>query len=309
MTATGPAGGSLIVYTTGVAKVIETYLKIPTAPQACSSSLEACTVMLKGEAQLAGISGAEMLYGTLNKAPLPSNANTILRGILFGEYKSDAQWVVRVDSGINSIADLKGKKVMCSRPGQALFEDNWRATLEAYGLKETDIVAMPALASADQAQALKEGRVDAVFLQGFIPVPQLLEVSMSVPLKVLSLDDKAISHIISKCPWLIPQTAPAGGYKGQDKDAKITTALAPITARKDLPDDLVYAIAKAVDEHIADLQAVHQSFKSWNIKGLANNPYGPYHAGAFRYFNEKGILSQDSVNKHKQYLSQIGQSS
>ena len=307
MTITTPsAGASISVYGTAVAKIIETKLKIATAPLNTSGSLEAAVAMIKGDAQLTATSGAEVIYAIQNKAPLPAGSAGIMRGLFWGEYGSDTTFVVRADSNINSIADLKGKRVMASRPGQALYEDNWRATLEAYGMTEKDITLMPALGQAEAAQALKEGRADCIFQASATPAPAYVELANATPIRIVSLSDAAVKNVLDKLPWTMKKVIPAGAYKGMDKEAVITTALAGTMVRKDLPDDLVYAIAKAVDENIGELTSVHPSFKTWTIKGLANTPYGIYHAGAFKYFSEKGYLLPESIAKHKAFLTQVG---
>jgi len=262
--------------------------------------------MVKGDSQLSSISGAEVVYALQKKAPLPPGSDAIIRGLFWGEYESDTTFVVRADSNLNSIADLKGKRVMASRPGQALYEDNWRATLEAYGMTEKDITLMPALGQAEAAQALKEGRADCIFQASATPAPAYVELANAVPIRIISLSDAAVKNVLDKLPWTKKKVVPAGAYKGMDKEAVITTALAGTMVRKDLPDDLVYAIAKAVDENIGELTSVHPSFKTWTIKGLANTPYGIYHAGAFKYFSEKGYLLPESIAKHKAFLTQVG---
>jgi uncharacterized protein len=307
MTITCPAAGSsMAVYSTGVAKIIENYLKIPTAPQACSGSMEAAMVMVKGSAQFAGCSGAEVIYATLDKAPFPKGTSDIMRGLFFGAYMAENTFTVRADSGINSIKDLKGKRVMCYRPGQAMYEDNWRATLEAYGMTEKDIIVMPALDIANAAQALKEGRTDAAFHTSMTPAPGYLETDNSHPLKVLPLTDEAIQHVMKKCAWTGPYLVHKGAFKGQATDAKIITTHSGIAVRKDLPDDLVYAICKAVDEHISEIQAIHPGFKNWTMKEMANSPYGIYHAGALKYFQDKNLLDKESLDIHKDYLTKAG---
>ena len=52
---------------------------------------------------------------------------------------------------------------------------------------------------------------------------------------------------------------------------------------------------------------MHKAFGEWTIEGLVNKPYCPYHAGAFKYYTEKGLLTDESIAKHKSLLSQIGQ--
>ena len=266
-------------------------------------------VMVKGDAQLCGATGPEIVYACREIEPFAKGDSEILRGLFFGEYKSTCHWVVRADSDIKTIPDLKDKRCMFNRPGQALYEDNWRAILEAYGMSEKDIVLMPALKQGDAVTALKEGKADAFFHHSSAPMPAMMEAEITTPFRLLPLSEEAIDHLLEKLPWTARQTIPANTYKGQTEEVKWTYSQAGIFVRKDLPDDLVYDIAKAVDEHIADLQAVKKDFAKWEFKNLVNNPYGPYHAGVYKYCTEKGYLTPESIKMHENWLKELGQES
>lgn len=264
-------------------------------------------MLIKGDAHLAGSAGSDVIYAVREQEPFKKGSSTAIRGLFFGDYGSTCNWIVRADSKLYTIPDLKGKRCMFDRPGHALYQDNWAAVLQAYGMTEKDIILMPALGQRDAAIALKEGRCDAFFHHGSAPLPGVLEIEPTTPVRPLPLSDEAIANLLKKCPWVMVEILKAGTYKGQEKDIKWTAALAGTMVRKDLPDDLVYAIAKAVDEHIGELRVMHPAFKNYTIKGLANDPYGPYHAGAFKYYTEKGYLTAESIVKHKAFLSEIGQ--
>jgi hypothetical protein len=301
-------GASVTVYGTAVAAIVEKYLKIPTAPENTSSTVEMTMLMLQGKSHLATNNAPNAGYIMKNAPPWPADANKIYRGLTFGAYESQDQWLVRADSPINSFSDLKGKKGMVDRVGEPAFEDLWPIILETYGVAKKDFTATPDLSIPNQATALKENRTDVIMFYGAAPVPQVVELSQTVPIRLLSHTDAGLKTVLSKLSWVAaPHTIKAGTYKGQDKDVLTLKFFLGVCVRKDVPDDLVYAIAKTLDEHIAELQATHASFKTWTMKDLANSPYGPYHAGAYKYYTEKGLLTQESIDKHKAFLQQIGQ--
>ncbi len=266
-------------------------------------------VMVKGDAQLTGTGGASAVYGLREAEPFPKGSSNILRGLFFGEYKSTCHWVVRADSDIYTIPDLKGKRAMFDRPGQALYQDNWPAVLEAYGMTRDDLVIMPALRQSDAVKALVEGRADAFFHHSAAPMSAMVEAELTTPFRLLPLSDKAIDHLLKEVPWTMVQIIPAGTYKGQTEDMKWTASKAGIMIRKDLPDALVYDIAQAVDLHIDELRGVHRAFKDWTFKGLVNNAFGPYHAGAYKYYRDRGYLTPESIATHEYWLKEIGQKS
>ena len=198
---------------------------------------------------------------------------------------------------------------MFDRPGQALYQDNWPVILKAYGLTKDDITLMPALKQADAVTALKEGRADAFFHHSAAPMAAMVEAELTTPFRILPLSDDAIALLLKEVPWTARQTIPAGTYKGQTEDVKWTYSKAGIMVRKDLPDALVYDIVQAVDLHMDEIKGVHKAFKDWTFKGLVNDAFGPYHAGAYKYYMGKGILTPESINTHEYWLKEIGQSS
>lgn len=306
--ATPPAGSSLSVYGIGVAKIIETTLKITTGPENANGGLEAALLLIRGHAQLAATPGCEATYAINDRDPFPKGSSKIMRGITFGEYNSVAHWMARVDSGIRSIKDLKGKRVMCLRPGQASYEDNWRATIEAYGMKPDDIVAKPALGQRDAAVALKEGKADAFFHYSSDPGPAFIETDLVTPLRCIPLTQEAYKKVEEKLGWIGSYVVKAGTYRGQTEDALQTMLPAGIMIRSEMPDDLVYSIAKAIHENTKELTALHSSFSKWTIEGLVNGQVTcPYHAGALKYYKEKGLVTEKSLKKHNELLAKIGQ--
>ena len=304
---TTPAGSTLSVYGIGVAKIIESALKISTSPELCGGSLPAMMLFVKGDGELAVVNSVEMVSAYYEEAPFRKGASAVTRGVLFGEYAAIGHWVTRADSNIKSIPDLKGKRVMCRRPNQALYECNWKATLEAYGLSEKNVTIMPALGHGDATAALKEKRVDAFFHFSAIPGPAFVELDNSTPIRILPLSEEALKHVSEKCLGVSASTIPAGTYKTQTQAVRATKTDSGLLARADLPDDLVYAIAKAMHENLDQFKAIHPSFKNWTIKGLVNGASTPYHAGAYKYFMEQGLLTEESIAKHKAMLGKTGQ--
>jgi len=158
-------------------------------------------------------------------------------------------------------------------------------------------------------RALVEGKADAFFHHSSAPMPAMMEAELTTPFRLLPLDEKAIDHLLDKLPWTARQTIPANTYKGQTEEVKWTYSQAGVFVRKDLPDGLVYDIAQAVDQNMPELRAVKKDFFNWQFKNLVNGPYGPYHAGAFKYYMDRGYLTPESVKKHEAWLKEIGQES
>lgn len=302
-------GSSITVYGTAVAATIEKHLKIPCAPENTASTMEMTMLMLKGSSQLATNNAPNSAYIMKNAPPWPSNGSKLFRGLTFGCYETLNQWLVRGDSSINSFSDLKGKRIMAARQGEVTFEDVWNAVLEVYGVPKKEATVMPELGIGNQATAIKEGRADVIMFYGAAPVPQIVELQQSVPIRLLSHTDAGLKATLGKFVWTArPHTIKAGTYKDQDKDVLTFKFNLGVGVRSDVPDDMVYAIAKTLDENFEEFKAAHAFFKNWTMKELANYPYAPYHAGAYKYYMEKGYLTKESIDQHNAFLKQIGES-
>jgi TRAP transporter TAXI family solute receptor len=302
---TPSVGGALQIYGAAVANIVEKYTKVVVSPQPTAGGTEAIELMLKDESQMCATNGYNELASYTGLAPFSKNPQ-ITRGFT-GGYNSYAHFIVRADSNIKSIADLKGKRVMFNRPGEPIFNDLYPAALEAYGLKVTDVTVMPALGYAESANALKEGTADATLQYSGIPSPQFLELDKSVPVRILPIDAAKQPEILKKCPFLIVDTLKGNVYKGTPTDIPILYVPAWVAIRADMPDDFAYNAAKAVFTNIADLQASHAMFKPWTPKNLAENPMIPYHAGVLKYLKEAGIVTPEWEKKSNDMLAAQGQ--
>jgi hypothetical protein len=80
-----------------------------------------------------------------------------------------------------------------------------------------------------------------------------------------------------------------------------------VRVRKDVPNSMVYEMAKAIHENLAELTVIHPAFKRWTPEMLANGPFVPYHPGALKYYQDAGLITPESLAKHKELLLQSHQ--
>jgi len=230
-----------------------------------------------------------------------------MRGLVFGGYETHCQWTTLKSSGIKTFEDIKGKRALCVREGDDIFVDVWPAYLKVNGMTKDDITAMPELGLKNQGTALKEGRGDVGMHYGAAPVPKIVELNTTHPIEQLSLTPETQKALLDTLPWIaLPHTIKAGTYKGVEHDTLTIKFTMPHIVRAELPDSLVYDMAQALDRNLHELRAIHPAFKNWTIEAMANNPYCAYHAGAFKYFTDKGILTPESIEMHKEFLAAIG---
>ena len=195
--------------------------------------------------------------------------------------------ITKAGSGIESIADLKGKKISVPTIGNTAYFQAV-AILEQYGITQKDLQAVPML-YAEAADALKDGSLDAIFIAGGIPQAAVTDLDTTSDIKFLTIEPERTESILKAYPYWGLYTIPAGTYKHMDKDTVIMTATVTIAANTDLDDDLVYDIAKTLNESVDELTVIHQDGRNWNAENtlkVIDQGIVPVHPGAMRYYNE-----------------------
>ena len=223
-------------------------------------------------------------------APLKS-----LRYMCGGHY-SIGQLVVRADSNIKTIADLKGKKVAFGTVGSGTRHYVGRGLLRLAGLDMEDI-QMVALNQDQGGDALADGSVDAAMFSGGIPVPGLMNLAMTKDVRILPVPDGSVEKMKKEDPSTGAAmkyfTVPAGTYKGQTKDILTAGFITGFVVREDIPEETVYKILKTIDEYRSELVEIHPSGAEYTLETLASGGAIPFHPGSLRFFKEKGITVEN----------------
>ena len=208
-------------------------------------------------------------------------------GAVFTIYPELVHVVVTKASGVKSVRDLRGRKVVLGPPGSGT-EANALQILEAYGLQESDLKAerIDAAAAADQ---LKDGRVDAVFFTTGLGSAVIVDSFISGKVAMVPVDGAEADALKKRYPFYTSVKVPANTYKDQG-EASTVAVMAMMVARSDLPEDLVYRFTKAIFDDLKQFHEAHSAAKSLTLEtALAGNPI-PLHPGAGRFYKEKGIL-------------------
>ncbi len=193
--------------------------------------------------------------------------------------------IVTCDPSIKTVADLKGKNVSIGDSGSGVYY-NAIDVLGAYGLTEQDI--KPTYQGfGDSAEALKDGAIDAAFVVAGAPTTAITELSSAKDTYLVSLDQEHIDALIAKSPYYSAYTIPADTY-GMDSDTTTVAVGAVVIARDDVSEDDVYNFCSGVFDNIDAITAVHAKGGELSLDFAASVTSVPYHAGAAKYFAEKG---------------------
>ncbi|HPX96544.1 MAG TPA: TAXI family TRAP transporter solute-binding subunit, partial [Thermotogota bacterium] len=190
--------------------------------------------------------------------------------------------------GINTIADLKGKRVSVGDAGSGV-EANTIQILEAYGMTFKDINVQN-LSFAESASALKDRKIDAFFVTAGIPTTAIVELASTNAVKVLPVDVEKASTLINNFPFYVNYIIPANTYKNQTEPVNTVAVKATFIVRADLPLDTVYNITKAIFEGQAEIAEAHAKGKEFNLQEAVKGVSVPFHPGAEKYFREVGAI-------------------
>ena len=200
--------------------------------------------------------------------------------------------VVTVEgTGINKIADLKGKRVSTGAPNSATQIMAFRV-LEAHGINPEKDIIRERLDPGKSAEAIKDKKLDAFFWVGGLPTAAVTDLGATPGIKLKLVDhSEALDPMVKKYgPLYVKDTIPAKTYPGQETTAQIVTVWNVLVADANMSDQLAYDIVKTLFDRKEDIVRVHAEAKNFDLKNQsAGAAVIPYHPGAMKYFAEKGV--------------------
>jgi len=193
------------------------------------------------------------------------------------------------DSGINSVADLAGKRVSLDEPGSGTYVDA-NLILEANGLSSDDLTA-EALKGGAAAEALRNGKIDAFFVVAGYPTGSLVELASAADIKLVPIDGAGAKTLTDKYGFFSQSDIPADTYQGVDLVSTVAVGAQWFTSAKE-DDDLIYEITKALwnDKTRKLLDVGHAKGKTITLDSALAGVGVPLHAGAERFYKEIGAL-------------------
>ena len=283
-------GTSGVYYPLGVAlaNVIGKAMpSLKTSVQATKASVENLNLLQAGRGEIAftlGDSLSDAWKGNEDagfKAPLKK-----LRGIA-AIYPNYIQVVARADSGIKTLADLKGKNVSVGAPKSGT-ELNARTIFAAAGITYKDLGKVEYLPFGESVELMKNRQLDATLQSAGLGVSSLRDLATSVDVVVVTIPADVIKK--TNDPAYLPATIPANTYKGQTTDVQTAAVQNFLVTHEGVSDDVAYGMTKALWTSLDQLVAAHSAAKAINLKNaLAGMPV-PLHPGAEKYYKEVGAL-------------------
>src|SRR6266480_3808630 len=201
-------------------------------------------------------------------------------------YPNYIQIVATADSGIKTLADLKGRSLSVGAPKSGT-ELNSRAILAAAGMTYKDIGKVEYLPFAESVDLMKNRQLNATLQSAGPGVASLKDLSTSTDIAVVSVPKNVVDKI---GPPFVSVVVPANTYNGQDKDVPTAAVVNYLVTSSAVSDDLAYQMTKLIFESLPELANSHAAGKEIKLESAAMGSPVPLHPGAIRYYREKGLL-------------------
>ena len=239
-----------------------------------------------GDYQLGTVQSDVMAYAWAGSRSFESNGAVDSFRVVAGLYAESVQ-LVTMDPEIKSVKDLAGKSVSIGAPGSGV-SFNAVDVLAAAGMTEADI--KPQYQSfADSADALKDGKIDAAFIVAGAPTAAITELCTTNNAYLVPIDGEIADNLFAASPFYTAYTIPAGTYAGQDADVTTVTVKATLIVTASAAEEDVYNLTKAIFENVDAIAAENGKGAELSIENATSGMTAPFHAGAAKYFAEKGV--------------------
>lgn len=282
-------GTSGVYYPLGVAlsKIYGDKIEgVRTQVQATKASVENLNLLQQGRGEIAFSLGDSVKLaweGNTDagfKAPLDK-----LRGIA-AIYPNYIQIMASKESGIKTVADLKGKSLSVGAPKSGT-ELNARAILAAAGMSYDDLGKTEYLPFAESVELMKNRQLDATLQSAGLGVTSFKDLATSLDVQMVAVPEEIATKL--GAPY-IAATVPAGTYQGQDSDVQTVAVVNFLVTHSEVSDETAYQMTKQLFENIPALTAAHKAAENIRIEDAVKGMPIPLHPGAERYYKEKGQL-------------------
>ncbi|MCZ7676819.1 MAG: TAXI family TRAP transporter solute-binding subunit [Roseovarius sp.] len=198
--------------------------------------------------------------------------------------------LVRADSGIEDFEGLKGKRVNVGNPGSGQ-RATMEVVMEAFGIGMGDFGLATEYKGSEMAQQLCDGNIDAMIYTIGHPAAAIQEATTTCNVKLLDVVGEPIEKLVADNPYYRVATIPGGMYDGNPQDTTTFGVGATFVTSANVPEDVVYVVAKAVMENIDDFRQLHPAFANLDPSEMVSAGLSaPLHPGAEKAYKELGLI-------------------
>lgn len=288
--ATGGTGGVYYPYGGGLAKVLNENLPgIRASAEVTAASVDNLKLIRDRKADLAfaladSVANAATGHGAFKGAAVPVAGLAVL-------YSNYTHLVTLASRGVNTVADLRGRRVSTGSPGSGTEVIAFRI-LRAAGLDPDKDVTRQGLSASESADSLKDGKIDAFFFSGGVPTAAVQDLSHSPGISVRFVPTGEFVQTLQRehGDLYFPLTIAAAAYPGVTSPIQVAGVANVLVVNEAMPEQLAYDITRVLFEKQPELAAIHPEARNLSLQTATRGSPVKFHPGAVRYYKEKGRM-------------------
>jgi len=285
---TGGTSGVYYPLGVGISKIYADKIKDSKVQvQATKASVENLVLLQDGKGELAFTLGDSLKFAWAGNEEAGFKIKLDKLRLIGSIYPNYIQIVASKESGIKTLADLKGKRLSVGAVKSGT-ELNTRALFAAAGMSYKDLAKVEYLPYAESVELIKNRQLDATLQSAGLGVGSLIDLATSVDVIIVAVPEDVVKKM--GLPF-ISKKIPANTYKGQTQDVNTAAVINYLVTRKDVSDATAYQMTKLFYENLPDLVASHAAAKDISLKDAPKNLPIPLHPGALKYYKEKGLIN------------------
>ena len=256
--------------------------------ESTGGSVSNINAVMSGELDL-GFAQSDAQYTAVKGlAPFKDKSQTKLRA-LFSVYPELFTLVARQDANIQSVADLKGKRVNIGDTGSATHATA-ELVLNAYAISVQELKLVGGIRFADLASALCENKIDAFAVIVGHPNEIIQHAANACATSIAAVAGPEIEQMLKDHPFFGKASVPGRMYRGTEQAQASFGVFATLVASADLREPTAYLVTKAVFDNFDKLKLSHPALANISKELMLVGNTAPFHAGAIRYFKETGLM-------------------
>lgn len=288
--ASGNVGGIYYPYGGAIAAVITKYVKnVAATAEVTGGSIDNMQFIRQGTADF-GLSTADMVieafagtgeFAKTGRVPVRTLA------VLYTNYIH----VTTLDADIRSLEDLRGKVISVGAAGSSTEVGALRI-LRAAGLDPEHDITRQGLGVGPSADALRDGKIDAMIWSGGLPTGPILELAATAGRSMRIIASASVIPELQRRfgeQTYFASVIPRGTYPGMNSDVPVVAMSNILAVDARMSDDLVYEVTRMIFEHSGDIAAVHSEGRNLTPSSAVKGSPIEFHPGAIRFYAERGV--------------------
>ncbi|MBL8490970.1 MAG: TAXI family TRAP transporter solute-binding subunit [Rhodocyclaceae bacterium] len=202
-------------------------------------------------------------------------------------YPNYIQIVANADSGIRTLADLKGKRVAVGAPKSGT-ELNARDIFRGAGITYKDLGKVEYLPFGESVELIKNRQLDATLISAGLGVAAVRDLATAVKIVIVPIPAEVVARIGEAAYQ--SGSIPGNTYGGQAEPVQTVAVQNFLVTHEGVPTETAYRMTKSMFENLDAMVAAHAAAKAISREGAAKQPPVPLHPGAEKYYREAGLI-------------------